>query len=335
MAKRPGSIDTTIFTLELLRRIPHSQKITAQELHRQLADVDIERDVRTIQRQLEQLSQHFDLECDDRNRPYGWRWRAGSRGIALPILSSQESLLLHMAEAHLKHLLPARLMTSLSSFFNQAERNLGHNEQARREREWPQKVRVVAASQPLLPPVIQDGVFEAVSEALYNNYWLQLDYSNARGISRQAEVMPLGLAQQGTRLYLVCRYKGYDNERSLALNRIQRAVCSTFHFTRPSGFNLKQYDDDGRFGFGEGRFIRISFTLEPVRAQLLLESPLSTDQHVSELSDGRLRFTATVIDSPMLDGFLATFGCAISDVQSDEQEENETANVMTKQGNNL
>jgi predicted DNA-binding transcriptional regulator YafY len=176
--------------------------------------------------------------------------------------------------------------------------------------------------------VIQEGVFDAVSEALYYNRWLNIDYSNAHGTRRQVEVMPLGLAQQGSRLYLVCRFKGYDNERSLALNRITSAVCSTFHFSRPTDFNLKRYDDDGRFGFGEGRHIRIHFTLETARAQLLLESPLSSDQQVSELDDGRLRFSATVVDSPMLDGFLATFGNTISNIKRDIDD------VSTEQENN-
>lgn len=328
MPKRANSVDTTFFSLELLRRIPRNQRITAHELHQQLMDAGIERNVRTIQRQLERLSQHFDLECDDRCRPYGWRWRVGSRGLSLAQLSPAESLLMQMAQAHLKHLLPAPLMASFSPFFSQAGHTLSHSEQALREREWSQKVRVVAASQPLLPPVIQEGVFDAVSEALYHNRWLNIDYSNAHGTRRQTEVMPLGLAQQGSRLYLVCRFKGYDNERSLALNRITSAVCSTFHFSRPVDFNLKRYDDDGRFGFGEGRHIRIHFTLENARAQLLLESPLSADQQVSELENGRLQFSATVVDSPMLDGFLATFGSTISNIKRD------THNVSTEQENN-
>jgi hypothetical protein len=61
---------------------------------------------------------------------------------------------------------------------------------------------------------------------------------------------------------------------------------------------------------------------------LLLESPLSADQQVSELEDGRLHFSATVIDSPMLDGFLATFGNTISNIKR------ETNNVSTEQENN-
>lgn len=146
MAKRTNSVDTTFFSLELLRRIPRSQRITAQELHQQLTDAGIERNVRTIQRQLERLSQHFDLECDDRCRPYGWRWRVGSRGLSMAQLSPAESLLMQMAQAHLKHLLPAHLMASFSPFFSQAGHTLSHSEQAQREREWSQKVRVTVST---------------------------------------------------------------------------------------------------------------------------------------------------------------------------------------------
>lgn len=94
IATQKNSADTTFFSLGLLRRIPCSQRITAQELHQQLTDAGIERNVRTIQRQLERFSQYFDLECDDRCRPYGWRWRVGSRGQSMAQLSPAELLLM-------------------------------------------------------------------------------------------------------------------------------------------------------------------------------------------------------------------------------------------------
>ena len=61
----------------------------------------------------------------------------------------------------------------MDGFFSQARRNLGPDSSARLEREWPNKVRVVATSQPLLPPKVVPGVFEMVSEALYSNRWVQ------------------------------------------------------------------------------------------------------------------------------------------------------------------
>jgi len=315
MAKRSDTHETVLLALELLRRIPRGRKITASDLHKQLQDAGFDRDLRTIQRQLEMLSEHFEIERDDRNKPYGYRWLEQAKALAVPNLTPQESLLLQLAEDHLKHLLPAHLMKSMAGFFNQAKRNLGPDSNARLEREWPTKVRVVATSQPLLPPRIVDGVFETVSEALYRNHWLKLDYQNANGKRGQIDVMPLGLAQQGPSLYLVCRYRGYDNERSLALHRMLSAEMSSIPFKRPKEFDLKQYDADGRFGFGNGERIQLTFCIERDYGLHLLETPLSSDQRVIELENGQLEITATVVDSAMLEWWLRGFGDAIANVR--------------------
>jgi hypothetical protein len=149
MAKRSDTLQTVLMALELLRRIPRNRKISASELHEQLASLGLDRDLRTIQRQLEMLSEHFDIERDERNKPFGYRWKERAQGLAVPMLSEQESLLLTLAEQHLKSLLPANLMKSMESFFVQARTNLGPSGNSKREREWLSKVRVVSTTQPL------------------------------------------------------------------------------------------------------------------------------------------------------------------------------------------
>lgn len=321
MAKRSDTLETVKLALELLRRIPRHRKVSAGELHQQLKDAGIERDLRTIQRQLEQLSKHFDIERDERNKPYGYRWLEQAKVIAVPNLTAQESLLLQLAEAHLKNLLPVKLMKSMEGFFEQARQNLDAHSTATLEKQWPDKVRMVATSQPLLPPTIAPNVFEVVSEALYRNHWLHLDYRNSHGKRSNIDVMPLGLAQQGPRLYLVCRFKGYDNERSLALHRILSAKGSTQSFDRPKHFNLKQYDDDGRFGFGEGKKVLLRFSIAPEAGLHLLECPLAKDQQVETLADGWLTITATVVDSAMLAWWLRGFGDSVRDLTKEAIEE--------------
>jgi predicted DNA-binding transcriptional regulator YafY len=128
------------------------------------------------------------------------------------------------------------------------------------------------------------------------------------------EVMPLGLAQQGPRLYLVCQFKGYDNERSLALHRIISAKASTSAFNRPKDFDLHKYDADGRFGFGEGKRIHLTFRIDKDAGQHLLESPLAADQMIKELTD-QFEISATVIETAQLDWWLRGFGESIVEVQ--------------------
>jgi predicted DNA-binding transcriptional regulator YafY len=308
MPKRPDTRETVLLALELLKRIPKHRKVSARELHEQLPD-HLARDLRTVQRQLDMLAAEFDIERDDSSKPYGYRWKERSAGLSMPLLSEQESLVLALAEAHLRNLLPTGVMRSMSGFFSQASRQLTAGA-GRPAHEWLGKVRVVSTTQPLLAPKLAPGVFEVVSEALYWNRWLTLDYKNAAGARARINVMPLGLAQQGPRLYLVCRYEGFDNERSLALHRIAAATVSAQTFQRPAGFRLERYDDDGRFGFGDGRRIEIVFRIESGAGQHLLESPLSSDQHVRPVKGG-YEIRATVVDSAQLRWWLRGFGEAV------------------------
>jgi len=306
MSKRPDTRETVLLALELLKRIPKSRKVSARELQEQLPS-HLARDLRTVQRQLDMLANEFEIERDDSSKPYGYRWKERSAGLMMPVLSEQESLLLALAQEHLRHLLPASLMRSMSGFFAQAARQLTPYGKGQREHEWLGKVRVVATTQPLIAPKLAPGVFDVVSDALYADRWLQLEYRNAASKHSQITVMPLGIAQQGPRLYLVCRFEGFENERSLALHRIARATTMARTFSRPKGFKLAQYDDEGRFGFGEGRRIRLVLRIRTAAGQHLLESPLSTDQRVTPTTDG-YQITATVVESEQLRWWLRGFG---------------------------
>jgi predicted DNA-binding transcriptional regulator YafY len=307
MGSKPGTLETLQFTLELLKRIPRTHKISAPELYRQLTAAGWQRDLRTVQRQLDELSQQFDIEKDDRSKPYGYQWKPQAQGLSVPALTETESLLLALAEEHLRSLLPAEVLASMQPFFRHARSTLSGAKSGSAAREWMQKVRVVSTSQPLLPPRIAADVLEAVSTGLYRNRLLDIDYSNSSGKRVSACVMPLGLAQQGSRLYLVCRFRGYDNERSLALNRIRSATLTPHAFTRPADFDLAKYDDEGRFGFGSGKKVRLSILIDKPAGAHLLESKLSQDQEVTENGD-QYRIRATVTETEQLKWWLRGFG---------------------------
>ena len=328
MSNRPDSLETLQLTLELLKRIRKDRAVTASELRQKLIDTDTKytRELRTIQRLLETLSdpdfRALDIERDESSKPYRYRWKESAKGITTGALSPQESLLLTLAEQQLGNLLPARLMKSMEGFFSQARGRLDDSESTQLEREWLSKVRVVSTSQPLLPPKVDADVFAQVSNALYGNQWLDVQYKNAAGKKTTSKVMPLGLAQQGPRMYLVCRYDGFDDERCLALHRLISAQASTMTFERPKDFDLKQFDDDGRFGYGDGTKIKLIFRIEKEAGLHVVECPLSVDQEVVELDDV-YEITATVVDSAMLDWWLRGFGDAVSVITRDSVESNE------------
>ena len=91
-------MEAVLFTLELLQRIPRSHKVTAAQLREQLCAAGFDRDLRTVQRQLEALSERFGIERDDRSKPYGYQWAPNATGFCLPMLTEQQSVLLALAD---------------------------------------------------------------------------------------------------------------------------------------------------------------------------------------------------------------------------------------------
>lgn len=317
MLKRRNRSNTTMFLIDLMRRIPRHRKITASELHEELLHIGWKRDLRTIQRQLDEISEIFSnfIDRDDRSKPYGYSWKPNASGLSLPTLSPQESLFLVLAEQHLRYLLPANIMKSMDNFFKTAQQQLGPFENTKKQREWLSKILVIGETQPLIPPKIRKNVLEEVSNALYDNRWLEIHYRRKDGTETAHEIMPLGLAQQGQRLYLVGRFREENGEYTFAAHRILSAKASPLHFDRPE-FDLKKYDEAGHFGIGNGARIRLRFCMDKECGEYLRESPLSNDQTCEE-SDSCYIFTATLRDSGRLQRWLNSFGDYIWDIQQE------------------
>lgn len=264
-----------------------------------------------MQRQLDDLSRHFDIERDDRSKPYGYQWKMHSAGLSLPGLTEKEAVVLALAEQHLQSLLPSQVMASMEPFFRQAQARLTahphHASQERAASAWMHKVRVVSTTQPLLAPEMQADVVDAVSAALWRDEWLDLVYRNSAGKTVRGRVMPLGLAQQGERLYLVCRFEGHGDDRILAVHRIGSATASGLPFERPANFDLATYDSEGRFSFGDGSLVDVDFVITRTAGLHLLESRLCADQQVEEVAEG-YRIRARVPATERLKWWLRGFG---------------------------
>ena len=116
------SITTTLLYLHILRSIPKRRKTTVREIHSQLQALGYERTERSIQRTMNTLCEHFDIECDMQSKPYGYRWKSAARSLDIPAMNEAESLLLLLADRQLQGLLPANIYRALAPFFEQAKR---------------------------------------------------------------------------------------------------------------------------------------------------------------------------------------------------------------------
>lgn len=315
MPKRSDNLETTLMMIELLRRIPQRTKTTTTALHQHLLSQGLKRDVRTIQRLLNTIcSEDFGVECTREGNQNTYRFLDRAKGLSIPSMSKDESLMLMLAKMHLRNFLPAKLMKSMEPFFSHARNKLHDGDVVKAEKDWLAKVRVVSETQPLLPPEIKPEVFEAVTNMLYANLCLDLVYVSAEGKKADRRVFPLGLVQQGERLYLVCQYEKYEDVRILALNRIESAAETPFPIKPTKKFNLDDYIAEGQFGYGAGPKIELSFNISKGAGKHLLESKLSKDQTVKELPN-HYRFTATVIDNAILKRWILSFGDDISEIR--------------------
>lgn len=315
MPNKNKSNDTLRRLLFIVSRIPSkAHPLNAADLHSKVVEAGYTCTLRTTQRDLKMLSDQFQIDVDEDGKELFYSWNVNAKGMTIPALTPHDSLLLTLAQKHLENLLPARVMNSMKSFFLAAEQNLDAT-RAQRDKGWLAKVRVVSATQPLLPPSIKKDVLEAIGNALYSDNYLNIKYENRGGKKGEALIKPLGLVQQGVRLYLVCQFDGYDNYRILAINRIVSAEVSGLTFERPPGFDLAAYDDDGKFGMGDGKRIRLSFSVKKVEGVLMLESPLSKDQTFVE-HDDCYRITSTVIQTKVLDRWLRGYGDDIWDIET-------------------
>ena len=313
-APRAPALDNALLLLDILRCIPRKRYISSTRIHQILVAQGREVSLRTVQRHLDTLSASFPLEVDTRSRPYGYRWQAQAAGLNLPLLTPSEALLLQLARADLAALLPTRILTALEPLWSSAALELGTRPEAEAQRRWLHKVTRIPDNQPLLAPKIDPDVLEEVSEALYAEETLALTYRNARDEAREAIVWPLALVQQSVRLYLVARFEGYENQRILALSRIQKAHRTGERFPYPSDFRLSDYVAQGHFGIHRGRRVRVRFVIDPAVGRHLVESPLAEDQTVEPTANG-LAITATVVETELLHRWLRGWGEAIKDVE--------------------
>ncbi|HHF4259401.1 TPA: WYL domain-containing protein [Haemophilus influenzae] len=90
------------------------------------------------------------------------------------------------------------------------------------------------------------------------------------------------------------------------------ATATTFTFERLK-FNLKHYLAEQHFGFGNGKKIRLTFRIGKPYGFHLTETPLSTDQEITDEGETYL-VRATVVESEMLNWWIAKFGEEIEEV---------------------
>jgi predicted DNA-binding transcriptional regulator YafY len=319
--------DPLIRQWELLKLIPRDRKITVTELYRKLSDLGHVVSRRTIERDLVALSTPFGLECDDRSKPFGWRYRMNAALLQIPGLSASEALSLVMMERYLKNLLPIAVADNLSPYFQAAQDKFRELNPEQPLQTWLDKVSLVPAGQPLLPPKIDADIQRTVYEAVLKNRQLEMRYQpvSAPRPKRYVPVNPLGLVQQGQVVYLVATVYIYQDPLILAVHRMRSVKLLETPSESLEGFSLQSFIASGAFGFGESdHWIDLDIVFTAGAGEHLLETPLSSNQKAERRAPGEVRIRARVLYTRQLVWWLTGFGPDV-DILAPEFLKNEIA----------
>lgn len=298
--------------IEMLRAIPREGKVSTAELARRLAEAGFPINTRSVQRDLERLSQLYPLIADTRSKPYGWGWAPDARPITLPGLSEAEALTFHLVQRHLEGLLPSSTASDLEPYFRVAREKLTTASVKSPLGDWTRRIRVVSPQQHLLPPKLDREVRRTVTSALLRALQLEVTYRAPWDkASKKHRVHPIGLVQHGSVFYLCVRFYEYPEPRMLALHRISAAKLIDLPTEPPPGFDLDQWIEQGAFGFGAlGKPMKLDIEFKDYAGDVLLETPLSADQAVTR-SAGILKIRATVLDTERLRWWILGFGARV------------------------
>ena len=101
----------------------------------------------------------------------------------------------------------------------------------------------------------------------------------------------------------------YDDKRSRALHRIERASVTDKRRRVPKGFDLDAWLDGGNLGYlVDEKPLSLVLRFHKDAAVTVLETPLCADQKLREEPDGWTRVEARVPDTRVLRAWLRSFG---------------------------
>lgn len=163
-----------------------------------------------------------------------------------------------------------------------------------------------------IPPAVSDDIAELVYNALLEERRFTASYRTVNGkISSYQEVNPLGMVFVDGLTYLIASINQHLDPILLLLHRFQSIELLDKPVTIPEDFEFDKWCEE-LLTFPVGDTIRLKARFSHrVDIQRIKESPLSEDQQVKELSDGRFELTASVEDTLQLRWWLNGFGARV------------------------
>ncbi len=241
---------------------------------------------RTVERDLNDLSRQFPLQCNDKGSPYGWYWAPGA-SVDLPGISLSEAVSLVLVEESIRKLLPSSMLKALEPRFGHARRKLESLANETQAARWPEKVASVHPNMNLISPQIADSVVERLHEALLTERQVRCSYYSAHNDKlRELILNPLAVVQRGPVSYLIGTAEPYHDIRQYAVHRFQKVELLSAPASGVKEFSLDAYLKSDALSFGRLDRIQLEAHVTEGLARLIRETPLGPGMTLAPLAEG-------------------------------------------------
>lgn len=230
--------------LTLARCIPHRPyKLTASQLQVKLEEEGIHVSLRTVQRDLEEMSGMglFDLTSDERSKPHGWCFERHGLNDFANIMPLSLAVALKTWSDQASQLLPASVLTELNPLVDKAGQVIRDSQSELAER-WLESVhqspRPFAGNPEIRrSTLIRDALwrgrkFSAEIQRVIKERTVWLCYDR---------INPLGILNQSDGPILLCTLSELDPKvYGIPFDHIKNVELTNFSATQPKDFNIQK-----------------------------------------------------------------------------------------------
>lgn len=295
---------------DILKMLSKDRPLKTSDIHERLRGLGHEISKRTIERDLQLLSTQFPIYADDVEHALCWRYANDVAIHLFPGLSEAEAVSFIVLQQFAQQLLPESLSQDLQPYFQEAKRSLSSSISKSAIKSWPNKIRSVSATQPLINPPIPKNVLKNVHAALLSDQQVSIRYqAYGKNEAKEYCVNPLGLVERGSVHYLVVTIEPYQEVRMLVMHRILNAAAVDTRAKKPESFSLDAYIESGAFGFGSSKGeILAHLRFFNGAGNVLKETHLASDQIFTQIDDSTIEVKASLRDDWRLHWWILGFG---------------------------
>ena len=307
--------DSVLRMIKMTERIPrYPAKVTANQIQDFLKNHGYSISLRSVQRDLNELSRLFPIECDDKSIPFGWSWKKNSPGIESPAMDPIQALTFSLAAQYLEPLMPKASFKRIEKFFQRAENILMGDERSNILR-WRKRVRFIPESIRFKDPNIRSDIRQKIYRAMYEGYQMKAFYRK-RGEKRSdlRLIHPLGIVVKGSITYVISMMDDdHENPRYLPMHRFEAVeILDGKKIIEPKNFDLDDYLHKSNLGFEfSDNLYTFKAIIDKTMGAHLEETPLNSTQQIKKIDDESFLISARVPDTLQFEQWLMSFGSNI------------------------